>query len=219
MYVSGYSPIQSAFGGIGMQGWQSGQTAFPMQQTFSAPIHQSFAQSIPFQQGISPWQFAGYSGFPHNVVSYSFNPAWQQSGFASGSHIPAWGWNQANAFASGNISGSLSPAVSGGYRIESTGMVQPRVELAETNTDLVVTAELPNINANDLNLTVTDDSLSISAMAYAGNSVMPVHRTVCLPTSIRSEQVNASFSNGFLEARLPKSDANVRRRIRVNPSA
>lgn len=86
-----------------------------------------------------------------------------------------------------------------------------------TAIDIVVTAELPNINVNDLNLTVTDDSLSISCTAFAGGIPTSLHRTIALPTSVKAEHVDATYSNGILEARLPKADISARRRIRVNP--
>lgn len=211
MYVGSYSPIQNAFSSTGAQPWQSGQAGFPIQHGFAGPIQ---AQPTAFQTGIHPWQMGSFSAIPYNVVSYSFNPAWQSSSF-----MPSWGWNQSNAFAtSPQVMGGFPPIASS-YRLESSsGIVQPRVELAETNTDLVITAELPNVNSNDINLTITDDSLTISAFAFSGSGMIPVHRTICLPTSIRSEHVNASFTNGIMEARLPKSDANVRRRIKVSPS-
>jgi HSP20 family molecular chaperone IbpA len=98
----------------------------------------------------------------------------------------------------------------------SSGMMQPRIELAETNSDVVVTAELPNINPNNLQLTVTDDSLSISALAISGGMTTSLHRTVALPCSVRAEHVDATYSNGILEARLPKSDLTARRRVKVN---
>ncbi|MDN5344868.1 MAG: hypothetical protein PWQ18_980 [Clostridia bacterium] len=108
---------------------------------------------------------------------------------------------------SSGISSSIAP---------TTGMIQPRVELAETNSDVVVTAELPNINPNNLQLTVTDDSLSISALALSGGMTTSLHRTIALPCSVRAEHVDATYSNGILEARLPKSDLTARRRVKVN---
>jgi len=223
VYVSSYNPVQSTYT-TGLQGWQGGSMGVPFQQSFSLPMQQGFtsAQPFQFQQTMQqPWQSGTFAAMPYNVVSYSFSPAWQTGAWGSqwGSFIPGWGWNQAGAFAGPQyLSGSISPFMAGGFRIESSsGMAQPRGELAETNTDLVITAELPNVNPNDLNLTVTDDSVSISAVSYTGGTAVPLHRTICLPTTIKSEQVNASFSNGILEARLPKSDASVRRKIRVNP--
>lgn len=99
----------------------------------------------------------------------------------------------------------------------SAGLAQPRVDLYETNSDVVVAAELPNINPNNLSLTVTDDSLTISASTIGapGMGAMSIYRTVSLPTTVRAEHCTASYNNGILEVRLPKADLAVRRRIQV----
>lgn len=62
MYVSSYSPIQSSYGSIGMQGLQSGNLGFPIQQGFSGAL------------GMHPLQSGTFSAAPYNLVSYSFNP-------------------------------------------------------------------------------------------------------------------------------------------------
>ncbi|HUW64455.1 MAG TPA: Hsp20/alpha crystallin family protein [Spirochaetia bacterium] len=97
----------------------------------------------------------------------------------------------------------------------TTGLAQMRVDLAETNSDVVLAAELPNVSLNDLSLTVTDDSMSISATAYAGNRATSLYRTIALPTTIKSEQVEATYANGILEIRCPKSDLVSRRKVKV----
>ena len=221
MYVSSYSPVQSALVSPNyLQSMQMSGMGIPYQSNFVFPMQQSFAGAQPFQSGqiVQPWHSGIFSSIPYNVVSYTFSPAWQSGVLPvyMGSINPSWSWNQAGVFGGPH---SLSGNIMSGLRFEaSAGMTQPRVELAETNNDIVITAELPNVNPNDLSLTVTDDSVSISALAFSGNTAVPIHRTVCLPTTIKSEQVNATFSNGILEARLPKSDVSVRRKIKVNPS-
>jgi HSP20 family molecular chaperone IbpA len=99
----------------------------------------------------------------------------------------------------------------------STGLTQPRVDLSETNSDVVVAAELPNINPNNLSLTVTDDSITISAstIGIGGISGTSIYRTVSLPTDVRAEHCSASYNNGILEVRCPKADLSTRRRIQV----
>jgi HSP20 family molecular chaperone IbpA len=99
----------------------------------------------------------------------------------------------------------------------SPGLTQPRVDLSETNSDVVVAAELPNINPNNLNLTVTDDSITISAstMGIGGATGTSIYRTVSLPTNVRAEHCSASYNNGILEVRCPKADLTTRRRIQV----
>ncbi len=98
-----------------------------------------------------------------------------------------------------------------------TGMMQPRVEMAETNSDVVIAAELPNVSPGDINLTVTDDSVSISGLAMLGFGSISLYRTIPLPTMVKSEQADVTYANGVLEVRLPKADMTARRRIRVNP--
>jgi len=149
---------------------------------------------LPASSAWVPAISAGAFGLPMgHAITYSF--------------VPAMG------------TGIASSALGTEFRYLHTGagLVEPRVEISETNSDIVVTAELPNINPNDLNLTVTDDSLSISCTAFAGGIPTSVHRTIALPTSVKAEQVTANYSNGILECRLPKSDLAARRRIRVNP--
>jgi HSP20 family molecular chaperone IbpA len=94
------------------------------------------------------------------------------------------------------------------------GMAEPRVEINETNSDVVLAVELPNVSLNNINLTVTEDALSISGATLTGGHV---HRTVPLPTTVKADQVNATYANGVLEVHLPKSEAVGKKRIRVNP--
>lgn len=96
-----------------------------------------------------------------------------------------------------------------------SGVVHPHVDLFETSSDVVVACELPSANPNDINLLVNDDSVTISASAFwATGSPSSFYRTVSLPTNVRSEQAVASYNNGLLEIRMPKSES--RRRLRVN---
>lgn len=196
----------------------------------------------PAQQvsGISPW--GQYPQHPALIQAQAFAQQpqlWSQQGqiFAQ-----PQSWNQAQAFAQqpqlwnqqvgftgypsfswgfshpASISGFQQPIQSSGYNTiqSTTGMVQPRVEIAETNNDIVVTCELPNINSGDLQLSVTDDSLDISGSSSVGGTFTSIHRTIALPTTIKAEQVDASYSNGMLHVRMPKSDISARRRIKVN---
>lgn len=98
-----------------------------------------------------------------------------------------------------------------------TGMVQPRVDVHETTSDVVLACELPNINPNDLHLMVTDDSVTLSANAFwATGAPSSFYRAVSLPTTVRSEYASATYSNGVLEVRIPKADLASHRRLRIN---
>jgi HSP20 family molecular chaperone IbpA len=153
-----------------------------------------------FQSSINP----GLTGFQSNI-----NPA--MTGMQSGFNTGITGFQS-----------SINPGLTWGGlpqpgSFASPGLTQPRVDLSETNSDVVVAAELPNINPNNLNLTVTDDSITISAstMGVGGVTGTSIYRTVSLPTNVRAEHCSASYNNGILEVRCPKADLATRRRIQV----
>ncbi|MCL6634146.1 MAG: Hsp20/alpha crystallin family protein [Peptococcaceae bacterium] len=238
MYVSSINPSQVV---AANQGYQTGATAFPVSirpglqgNTVTYAFNPFFSQSAAWGinpamagaaanpmlnqslamswnpmiagTGINPWNSV-LTGTAMNVLNPALSTALAQT-ILPGSGISAW---------SPMINPVQSAAAMGFNTIQATsGLAQMRVDLHETNSDVVVAAELPNVSLNDLNLTVTDDSLSISATAFAGNRATSLFRTVALPTSIKSEQVEATYANGILEIRAPKSDVVTRRKVKVN---
>lgn len=201
------------------QGW-----AFP---AVTSPINfpsQAWAMNpwMPFNplinQALAFSPAAASTGFLPNVnVNPVFNPAGMAINPALNYSLafhPAMLSGAAFTFAGAPFFAGQVPAA---QTIQSSaGMAQMRVDLAETNSDVVVACELPNVSLNDLSLTVTDDSMTISATAWAGNRPTSLFRTIALPTSIRSEQVEATYANGILEIRAPKSDVATRRKVKIN---
>ena len=223
MYISSMNPSQVFATNANLQ--QSGLTAFPVSArntlqgnsvsySFNPMFNQASAWSLmnpvvgqqAWSQSFVP--NSGYSSFNHPSIwnSMAYNPyIAQQQQIAQ----------QAFSNPFNQIAGQV--CATGVNTIQSSqGMAQMRLDLHETNSDVVVAAELPNISLNDLNLTVTDDSLSISATALAGGQVTSLFRTVALPTDIKAELVEATYSNGILEIRAPKSDITTRRRLKIN---
>lgn len=166
----------------------------------SSPITYSFSPGFGWQQSISP-MVSSQSGYINPQISSMIS---SQMGHIN--PISPMMQHQINPMGQQMTTGIRS----------SSGFAQPRIELAETNNDVVVTAELPNVDPNNIYLTVTDDSLSISALSHMGGISSSLHRTVVLPTQIRSEHMNVNYANGTLECRLPKSDYTARRRVKVN---
>lgn len=226
MYTTISSPWQSGF--ISPQHFAT-QSYMPYQ---ASPQMHSFSMTTPMNTaGFLPW---GQQHLPFS--SAMFPPSGNiQTGFSPpvGSSIcfnPNVGWQTISPAPMSIPYTPVEPSFplqqpytgSGGLTTgirTTTGFAQPQVELAETNNDVIVTADLPNVDPNNIYITVTDDSLSISALAYMGGMSSSLHRTVALPTQIRAEHLDVSYTNGTLECRLPKSDLVARRRIRVNPTA
>lgn len=101
---------------------------------------------------------------------------------------------------------------------------QPAVEVFETEHDVVVRAELPGVDPKQVEITATNDAITIKAEARAeqedkGRNYVRRElrygsfvRTLALPDGVRGDQAKASFKNGILEIRVPKSE-------RANPKS
>ncbi len=222
---TGFSSIQPWQSSSFISPFQSSMQMLPQAQSYSLPMQTAalspqaynmpFSSVIPLQSGsIQPSMIPQAS-----TVSYGFNPNlswqqdWQQSFSPSMQQQQQFPYQQQHSIQQQQMQprGNMTSGIS-----STSGYAQPRVELAETNSDVVITAELPNVDPNNIYLTATDDSISISALSHIGGSSSSLHRTVALPTIVRSEHIEANYSNGTLECRIPKSDFVSRRRVKVN---
>lgn len=142
---------------------------------------------------------------------------WNISQNFANNYLPSGQFGQASNFygvTAGQFGQNISGSFVGGL---SRGMIQPSVDISETSSDVMVAAYLSDAVLNDINLNVTDNSVTISASAWTGYEHLVLNRTVALPTSIRAESVDASFQSGVLEIRLPKADKGVRTRTTITP--
>jgi HSP20 family protein len=147
------------------------------------------------------------------LASGNFNNN-QQAGWNQAAYIQAYSHQQPIINA-----GYGNQYLSGNTAFQQFGQIflaQPAVDISETTSDVVVAAYLPNVALNDISLSVTENSVTISASAWTGTQNMAFNRTVALPTSIRAESVDASMQSGFLEIRCPKAEKAVRKRNTVS---
>jgi len=94
----------------------------------------------------------------------------------------------------------------------------PRLDLAESESEVRVTAELPGMDEKDIDISLSDNTLTISGEKKAeheeknGNfyrterSFGSCTRTVDLPAEVNEDKVEASFKRGVLTITLPKSE-------------
>ena len=88
----------------------------------------------------------------------------------------------------------------------------PPIDLIDTNEEIIAMIALPGIAKENIDLAVTEDTLSITAKAmprtagYLRREMSPegFKREIKLPVDVKPEQVKARFDNGILEVRLPK---------------
>lgn len=99
---------------------------------------------------------------------------------------------------------------------ERAGGFTPRVNVAETEKDLKVVAELPGMDEKDVTVEVDDQSITIRGerkeeredkgeswhrVEYATGSFQ---RVIPLPVDVNGAQAQASFKKGILTVTLPK---------------
>ena len=77
---------------------------------------------------------------------------------------------------------------------------EPLVDVMEENKDVVIVAELPGVEGDDINLHATEDHLMISV----DTPERKYHKELTLPAVVDSKSAQASYKNGVLEVRLKK---------------
>jgi len=91
----------------------------------------------------------------------------------------------------------------------------PQIELEERDGNIVVRADLPGLNKEDVRLEVEDDVLTIEGERkdtreekregyyHSERSYGSFRRSIPLPEGVDPEQVKANFRNGVLEVTMP----------------
>lgn len=94
----------------------------------------------------------------------------------------------------------------------------PRMDLSETAEEFRLTADVPGMDENDIEITVSDDALSISGERSEMEESEDVdyfrqersygmfHRRMPLPNNIDRDNINARFKNGVLTVHMPKTE-------------
>lgn len=105
------------------------------------------------------------------------------------------------------------------------GGVYPPVNVYNSDDDMVVQFELPGLSEEDLDVSVTGETLVIKGTKKPGTDDENVRyhrrergsgeftRTIVLPDKVDADNVEASLEAGILEIRLPKSEAAKPRQI------
>lgn len=116
----------------------------------------------------------------------------------------------------------------GGREAEfGVGNWSPTVDIYETNDDIVVTAELPGLEKDQVSVEYKDGVLTLHGERKHDREVKEenyyclernygvFHRSFPLPGSVDEEKIDARMKNGVLEIHLPKKEAAKPRQIKV----
>lgn len=96
--------------------------------------------------------------------------------------------------------------------------VTPSVDIFEDRDDVVVKAELPGMKKENIDVSLTDDAITISGEKKKEEKVEKKNyysfersygsftRSFRLPTEVQTDKAKARFEDGVLEIRIPKTE-------------
>lgn len=113
-------------------------------------------------------------------------------------------------------------------RRENGMAFMPAAELKETEDAIHLRLEVPGLEAKDLNVEVTADSVSISGERQSETKTEEkgvfrsefrygkFQRVIPLPAQIDNQNVQAEYKDGILKLTLPKMEDERRKVVKVN---
>ncbi|MBU1698882.1 MAG: Hsp20/alpha crystallin family protein [Candidatus Eisenbacteria bacterium] len=103
----------------------------------------------------------------------------------------------------------------------------PAMDVIEKDDNYIVTMDLPGLSKEEVELTLHNNHLNIKGErkiehdekienVYRSERIRGMfERTIKLPTAVNTENVEATFTNGVLEIRLPKTEEAKARQIAI----
>ena len=119
--------------------------------------------------------------------------------------------DEMNRFFNGSFSGF--PTMN-----EGLGSYGPDVDIQETDSDVLVSIEIPGMEQKDIKVTVRENVLTLKGEKRQDDEVKDADYHICercygsfersftLPTSIQADKVTATYKNGILNITLPKAE-------------
>ncbi len=104
---------------------------------------------------------------------------------------------------------------------------QPFIDIAETDKEVIATAEMPGLEKEDIKINLTEDRLEISAetkkeeerkekgYVYRERRSGSYYRAIALPSPVDPNNAQASYKNGILEIRMPKTEVKEKKEVKV----
>ncbi|PLW55568.1 hypothetical protein PCANC_02085 [Puccinia coronata f. sp. avenae] len=121
--------------------------------------------------------------------------------------------------ADGSKGASDSKAVTTGSHAVSK-VLRPKMDVVETDSSIIVTAELPGAKKEDISIDLQNGRLSITGQTKASSehsegsvriserSFGSFSRVIAVPQGLTHDQVKAGFKDGVLEVSIPKTVPN-----------
>ncbi len=152
---------------------------------------------------------------PADVTNHPFEGTWRISDLLFDDFFRTTGWLPSEW----GLTHHWTPA-----RFAGEGF---RADLSETDDELHLSAELPGIDKDDLSVSVSGWIITIQGEKRSEEKRKDLNyysversygmfkRSFRLPTEVEPEKTEASFKNGVLTVRLPKSEAARKRKRKI----
>jgi HSP20 family protein len=111
---------------------------------------------------------------------------------------------------------------------QNTTLDYPAINVWEKDNILVVTTEVPGLDVEDINISVTGSTLTISGVSKtnpikAGETYLRqerglgnFQRNVQLPFQVDSKAIEAKYEKGILKITLPRQKEDLPKKIKIN---
>lgn len=104
---------------------------------------------------------------------------------------------------------------------------EPFIDVIETDKEVIATAEMPGLEKPDIKINVTEDRLEISAetkmeekkeekgYVYRERRSGSYYRAISLPSPVDPDKSKASYKNGVLEIKMPKTEVKKKTPLKI----
>jgi HSP20 family protein len=113
---------------------------------------------------------------------------------------------------------SLMPSLWPRLKMPEIEELSPSIDILTEGDDVVVKAELPGMKKEDIDISLTKDTITISGEKKKEEKVEKkdyysiersygsFKRSFSLPSEVQTEKASAKFKDGVLEIRIPKTE-------------
>jgi HSP20 family protein len=110
---------------------------------------------------------------------------------------------------------------------EGTTSWSPAVDIYETENEIVLKAELPEVNQKDIDIQIENSTLTIQGERQPDTTIKQenyhrieratgrFNRSFTLPSLVDQEKIKAEYKDGVLKIELPKREARKPKQIKV----
>ena len=112
-------------------------------------------------------------------------------------------------------------------KFEEHGLMYPSVDMFEKNNEIVVKADIPGVDKDDISISIANNVLTIKGETkkeeevkendyyYSERSRGEFVRRLQIPEGVQENKVTADFKEGILEIHMPKSAKSKPKEIKI----